>query len=112
MGASIGYSGWPNHTCSRGRFCEAASTGALLGNRNRLSPKIYALVRPEFDCITEGLGRLLEQTLAGRLGFSAHVRTASAGGGIGSYGAARQECPDDGSTSALVREIVRKRKYS
>jgi len=38
---------------------------ALLGNSNRLSPKIYQLIRPEFNCITEGLGRLLGENLSG-----------------------------------------------
>jgi hypothetical protein len=32
--------------------------GAFLGKSNRLSPRIYQLIQLEFDCITEGLGRL------------------------------------------------------
>jgi hypothetical protein len=39
--------------------------GALLGNSNRLSSKIYQFIRPEFDCISEGLGRLLGEDLSG-----------------------------------------------
>ena len=46
-------------------FAKLRQLGALLGNSNRLSPKIYQLIRPEFDCITEGLGRLLGANLSG-----------------------------------------------
>jgi hypothetical protein len=46
-------------------FRKLRQLGALIGNSNRLSPKIHQLIRPEFDCITEGLGRLLEANLSG-----------------------------------------------
>jgi hypothetical protein len=46
-------------------FRKLRQLGALLGNSNRLSPKIYQLIRPEFDCISEGLGRLLGEDLSG-----------------------------------------------
>ena len=46
-------------------FRKLRQLGALLGNSNRLSPRIYQLIRPEFDCISEGLGRLLGEDLSG-----------------------------------------------
>jgi hypothetical protein len=46
-------------------FAKLRQLGALLGNSNRLSPKIYQFIRPEFDCISEGLGRLLGEDLRG-----------------------------------------------
>ena len=46
-------------------FAKLRRLGVLLGNSNRLSPKIYEFIRPEFDCITEGLGRLLGEDLSG-----------------------------------------------
>jgi hypothetical protein len=46
-------------------FRKLRQLGALLGNGNRLSPRIYEFVRSEFDCLTEGLGRLLGEDLSG-----------------------------------------------
>jgi hypothetical protein len=37
-------------------FAKLRQLGALLGNSNLLSPKIYQLIQPELDCISEGLG--------------------------------------------------------
>jgi hypothetical protein len=46
-------------------FRKLRQLGTLLGNSNRLSPRIYEFVRPEFDCLSEGLGRLLGEDLSG-----------------------------------------------
>ena len=46
-------------------FAKLRQLGALLGNSNLLSPKIYQLIQPELDCISEGLGRLLGKDLSG-----------------------------------------------
>jgi hypothetical protein len=60
-------------------FRKLRQLGALLGNSNRLSPRIHQLIRPEFDCISEGLGRLLGKDLSGPSWFYAHARIASEG---------------------------------
>jgi hypothetical protein len=46
-------------------FAKLRRLGAFLGKSNRLSPRIYQLIQPEFDCIAEGLGRLLGEDLSG-----------------------------------------------
>lgn len=46
-------------------FRKLRQLGALLGNNNRLSPRFYEFGRPEFDCLSEGLGRLLGEDLSG-----------------------------------------------
>ena len=87
--------------------------GALLGNSNRLSPRIRQLIRPEFRCICEGLGHLLGEDLSGPSWVLCTCRSCR------DRSAEPNNVPlpgrnpvDDGSTSALVREIVRRRKYS
>jgi hypothetical protein len=94
-------------------FRKLRQLGALLGNSNRLSPRIYDFVRPELDCLGEGLGRLLGEDLSGpawvvcacndcRRKEAESDRTALPG----------RNPLDDDRASALVREIVRNRKYS
>ena len=46
-------------------FAKLRRLGSFLGKSNRLSPRIYDLIHPDFDCITEGLGRLLGEDLSG-----------------------------------------------
>ncbi|MBN1224155.1 MAG: hypothetical protein JXB23_12985 [Candidatus Aminicenantes bacterium] len=94
-------------------FRKLSQLGALLGKSNRLSTKIYQIIQPEFDCITEGLGHLLGEDLNGpswilctckdcqrRVAESDH--TALPG----------RNHLDKARAEEIVREIVRKRKYS
>jgi hypothetical protein len=94
-------------------FRKLRQLGTLMGNSNHLSPKIYQLIRSEFDCISEGLGLLLGEDLSGPSWVLCTCkdcqqrkaeldRTALPG----------RNLIDDEQTSALVREIVSKRKYS
>ncbi|MGA2263154.1 MAG: hypothetical protein ABSH28_17185 [Acidobacteriota bacterium] len=46
-------------------FRKLRQLSALLGNSNRLSPTIYEFVRPEFDCLSEGIGHLFGGDLSG-----------------------------------------------
>jgi len=87
--------------------------GALLGKTNRLSPRIRQLMRPEFGCLCEGLGHLLGEDLSGPSWVlctcrSCRDRTADPD----NVPLPGRNCVDDGSTAALVREIVGRRKYS
>jgi hypothetical protein len=94
-------------------FRKLRQLGALLGNSNRLSPKIYHLIRPEFDCISEGLGRLLGKDLRGPSWVLCTCKDCQRRAEESDHTALPgRNVLDDGSTSALVREIVRKRKYS
>ena len=94
-------------------FRKLRQLGALLGNSNRLSPKIYQLIRPEFDCITKDLGRLLGKDLSGPSWVLCGCRSCRNQAAESDHTSLPgRNVPDDGSTSALVREIVRKRKYS
>ena len=94
-------------------FRKLRQLGALLGNSNRLSPKIYQLVRPEFDCITEGLGRLLGENLSGPSWVLCSCRDCQCKAADSDHTSLPgRNAADDSSTSALVREIVRRRKYS
>ncbi len=93
-------------------FQKLRQLGALLGNSNRLSPKIYQLIRPEFDCITEGLGRLLGADLSGPSWVLCMCKDCQRRAAESDHTALPGRNPmDDERTSALVREIVRKRKF-
>jgi hypothetical protein len=94
-------------------FTTLRRLGALMGNSNRLSPKIYQLIRPEFDCISEGLGRLLGQDLSGPSWVLCTCKDCQRRAEESDNTALPGRNPmDDERTSALVREVVRKRKYS
>jgi hypothetical protein len=94
-------------------FRKLRQLGALLGNSNRLSPKIYQLVRPEFDCLGEGLGRLLGEDLSGPAWVLCTCKDCQRRAAESDRTALPGRNPlDDDRISALVREIVRKRKYS
>jgi hypothetical protein len=84
-----------------------------MGRSNRLSPRVYELIRPEFDCLTEGLGRVLGEDLGGpswvvcacadcRRRAAESDRTALPG----------RDPLDEARAEEIVREVVRKRKYS
>ena len=86
--------------------------GALMGNSNRLSPRIYELVRPEFDCISEGLGRLLGENLTGPSWVFCTCKDCQRKEADSDHTALPgRNPPDDERTSALVREITRNRKF-
>ena len=93
-------------------FQKLRQLGALLGNSNRLTPKIYQIIRPEFDCITEGLGRLLGADLSGPSWVLCTCKDCQRRAAESDHTALPGRNPiDDELTSALVREIVRKRKF-
>jgi hypothetical protein len=92
-------------------FAKLRQLGALLGNSNRLSPEIYQLIRPEFDCISEGLGRLLGQDLSGPSWVNCTCKDCQRRTEESDRTALPGRNPlDDERTSALVREVIRKRK--
>lgn len=93
-------------------FRKLRQLGALMGNSNRLSPRIYQFVRPEFDCLSEGMGRLLGENLSGpswvlcRCKDCQHRaaesdRTALPGRNV----------LDDIRAEEIVKEVMAKRKY-
>jgi hypothetical protein len=94
-------------------FRRLRQLGALLGNSNRLSPKIYQLIQPEFDRISEGLGRLLGKDLSGPSWVLCACKDCQRKAAESDHTALPGRNPlDDERTSAIVREIVCKRKYS
>ena len=94
-------------------FRKLRQLGALMGNSNRLSPRIYEFVRPEFDCLSEGLGRLLGQNLSGPSWVLCTCKDCQRRAAESDRTALPGRNPlDDDRTSALVREIVRHREYS
>jgi hypothetical protein len=87
--------------------------GALLGNSNRLSPKIYQLIRPEFDCISEGLGHLLGKDLSGPSWVLCACKDCQRKAAESDHRALPgRNSFDDDRTTVLIGEIIRKRKYS
>jgi hypothetical protein len=87
--------------------------GALLGNSNRLSPRIYEFVRPEYDCLSGGLGRLLGEDLSGPSWVLCACKDCQRKAAESDHTALPGRNPlDNDRTSVLVREIVRSRKYS
>ena len=94
-------------------FRKLRQMGALLGNSNRLSPKIHQLIRPEFDCIGEGLGRLLGQDLGGPSWVLCTCKDCQRRAAESDRTALPGRNPlDDARAEEIIREIVRNRKYS
>jgi hypothetical protein len=93
-------------------FGKLRRLGALLGNSNRLSPRIYEFLRPEFDCLCEGIGRLLGEDLNGPAWVVCGCKDCQRREAESDKTALPGRNPlDDDRTSALVREITRNRKY-
>ena len=94
-------------------FRKLRQLGALLGNTNRLSSRIYVYIRPEFNCLSEGLGCLLGEDLSGPSWVQCTCKDCQRKAAESDRTALPGRNPlDDDRASALVREIVRKRKYS
>jgi len=93
-------------------FRKLRQLGALMGNSNRLSPRTYEFVRPEFNCISEGIGRVLGEDLSGPAWVLCTCkdcqRRAAESDRTALPGRNRL---DDERTTALVREITRNRKF-
>ena len=94
-------------------FRKLRQLGALMGNSNRLSPRIYEFVRPEFNCISEGIGRVLGEDLSGPAWVLCTCKDCQRRAAESDRTALPGRNPlDDVSAEEIVREIVRKRKYS
>jgi hypothetical protein len=94
-------------------FAKLRRLGALLGKSNRLSPRVYQLISPEFDCITEGLGRMLGEDLSGPNWVLCSCKSCQdiKAESDRTWLPGRNHL-DEARTEEIVREIVRKRKYS
>jgi hypothetical protein len=93
-------------------FATLRRLGALLGNSNRLSPKIYEFIRPEFDCISEGLGRLLGQDLSEPSWVLCTCKDCQRRTGESDHTALPGRNPlDDVRTEEIVKAVTAKRKY-
>jgi hypothetical protein len=94
-------------------FAKLRKLGAFLGKSNRLSPRIYQFIRPEFDCISEGLGRLLGEDLSGPSWVQCTCKNCQDRTAESDYTKlpGRNQL-DDAGAEEIVNEIVRKRKYS
>jgi hypothetical protein len=94
-------------------FAKLRRLGAFLGKSNRLSPRIYEVIKPEFDCITEGLERLLGEDLSGPSWVQCTCKSCQEKKAESDYTRLPGRNPlDDARAEEIVREIVRKRKYS
>ena len=93
-------------------FRKLRQLGALLGNSNRLSPKIYQLIQPEFDCISEGLGRLLGQDLSGPSWVLCTCKDCLRRAEESDHTALPGRNPlDDARAEEIVKAVTAKRKY-
>jgi hypothetical protein len=94
-------------------FAKLRRLGAFLGKSNRLSPRIYDLMKPEFACIIEGLVRLLGEDLSGPNWVQCTCKSCQDKKSGSDHTRLPGRNPfDDDRISVLVREIVHKRKYS
>jgi hypothetical protein len=94
-------------------FAKLRRLGAFLGKSNRLSPRIYELIRPEFDCIAKGLGNLLGEDLSGPSWVQCGCKSCrDRKAELDQTKLPGRNPFDDDRTTVLVREIMRKRKYS
>lgn len=93
-------------------FRKLRQLGALLGNSNRLSPKIYQLIRPEFDCISEGLGRLLGKDLSGPSWVLCRCKDCRRRAEESDHTVLPGRNPlDDARAEEIVKAVTAKRKY-
>jgi hypothetical protein len=93
-------------------FRKLRQLGALLGNSNRLSPKIHQLIRPEFDCISEGLGRLLGKDLSGPSWVLCTCKDCQRRAEESDRTALPGRNPlDSARAEEIVKEVTAKRKY-
>jgi hypothetical protein len=84
-----------------------------MGNSNRLSPRIYEFVRPEFDCVSQGIGRLLGADLSGPAWVLCSCKACQRRAAESDRTALPGRNPlDDARAEEIVREVVRNRKYS
>ncbi len=94
-------------------FAKLRRLGAFLGKSNRLSPRIYQIIQPEFDCITEGLGRLLGEDLSGPSWVQCTCKSCQDKNAESDHTMLPgRNALDDARAEEIVREIVGKRKYS
>ena len=94
-------------------FRKLRRLGALMGNTNRLSPRIHEFVRPEFDCLAEGLGHMLGEDLSGPSWVICACKDCQRRAAESDRAALPGRNPlDDARTEEIVREIVRRRKYA
>ena len=83
-----------------------------MGNSNRLSPKIYQFIRPEFDCISEGLGRLLGEDLSGPYWVLCTCRDCQRREAESDHTALPGRNPlDNVQVEEIVKAVTAKRKY-
>jgi hypothetical protein len=93
-------------------FRKLRQLGALLGNSNRLSPRIYVLVRPEFDCLSDGLGRLLGEDLSGPSWVLCTCKDCQRRAAESDRTALPGRNPlDDIRAEEIVRAVTARRKY-
>ena len=86
--------------------------GALMGNSNRLSPRVYEFVRPEFDCLSEGLGHLLGQDLSGPTWVLCTCKDCQRRAAESDRTALPGRNPlDTARAEEIVKEVTAKRKY-
>jgi hypothetical protein len=84
-----------------------------MGKSNRLSPRIHQLIRPDFDCISEGLGRLLGDDLSGPSWVLCTCKDCQRRVAESDRTTLPGRNPlDEARAEEIVREIVRKRKHS
>jgi hypothetical protein len=93
-------------------FAKLRQLGALLGNSNRLSAKVYQLIRPEFDCIAEGLGRLLGEDLSGPSWVLCTCRSCHSKAAESDHTALPGRNPlDEAYAEEIVKTVMARRKY-
>ena len=93
-------------------FRKLRQLGALMGNSNRLSPRIYEFVRPEFDCLSENIGRLLGKDLSGPSWVYCACKDCQRKSGESDRTALPGRNPlDEARAEEIVREVTAKRKY-
>ncbi len=93
-------------------FAKLRQLGALLGNSNRLSPRIYQLIQPEFACISEGLGRLLGEDLGGPSWVLCTCKDCQHRAEESDRTALPGRNPlDDARAEEIVKAVTAKRKY-
>jgi hypothetical protein len=93
-------------------FAKLRRLGAFLGKSNRLSPRIYQLVQSEFDCIGEGLGRLLGEDLSGPSWVLCTCRSCQKKAAESDRTALPGRNPlDDAHIEEIVRTVMARRKY-
>ena len=94
-------------------FANLRRLGVLQGNSNRLSSNIYEFLQPEFDCLAEGLRRLLGADLSGPSRVACTCRDCQRNAAdLDHTSLPGRDLLKDDETDRIVRDVKKRRRFA